>query len=58
MTIPPRRPAPRLAGGPLIAIGPLLGTAIGFAFGQATPGLLIGLGLGIAAALLMWRRER
>jgi hypothetical protein len=52
------RPPAGRAGGPLIALGALLGAAIGFAFGQATPGFLIGLALGIAAALLMWWRGR
>ncbi len=52
------RPPASAAGGPLIALGALLGAAVGFAFGQATPGFLIGLGLGTAAALLFWLRHR
>ncbi|MFS0771657.1 hypothetical protein [Sphingomonas sp. 1P08PE] len=52
----PRRP--NAAGGPLIAIGALLGAAIGFAFGEATPGFLIGLLVGIAGAVLIWMRDR
>ncbi len=52
------RPPSPAAGGPLIAIGALVGVAIGFAIGQATPGFLIGLGVGIAAATLLWWRNR
>ncbi|MBJ6121927.1 hypothetical protein [Sphingomonas mollis] len=52
------RSPPAAAGGVLIAIGPLVGVAIGFAFGQATPGFLIGLAAGGAAALLIWLRDR
>lgn len=44
------------AGGALIALGALAGAAIGFAFGEATPGFLIGLGVGIAASLGVWWR--
>lgn len=47
---------PPSAGGALIALGALGGAAIGFLFGQATPGFLIGLTLGIAASLLVWYR--
>ena len=46
------------AGGMPIAIGAIGGAAIGFVFGEATPGCLIGLGLGIAVALLIWWRGR
>lgn len=47
---------PNAAGGALVALGALAGAAIGFAVGEVTPGFLIGLGLGIAAALLVWWR--
>ncbi len=46
------------AGGVLVAIGMLGGAAAGFAIGQATPGFLIGTALGIAAAVLVWLRDR
>jgi hypothetical protein len=46
------------AGGALIAFGALGGAAIGFAFGQATPGFLTGLGLGVLASLAIWWRGR
>lgn len=49
---------PPAAGGALIALGALGGAAIGFLFGQATPGVLIGGAAGIAAALLIWWRGR
>lgn len=46
------------AGGVLIAIGAMLGAAIGFVFGEATPGFLAGMAIGVAAAGLVWWRER
>lgn len=42
------------AGGALIALGALGGAAIGFLIGEATPGFLIGLTLGVAASLAIW----
>jgi uncharacterized membrane protein len=48
---------PSAAGGALIALGALAGAAVGFAFGQATPGFLIGLAVGVIASLLIWRRD-
>ena len=42
----------------MIALGAIMGTVIGFPFQQTTGGLLIGLALGIAAAVLIWLRER
>ncbi|WP_174292197.1 hypothetical protein [Sphingomonas bacterium] len=44
------------AGGALIALGTLAGAAVGFLVGEATPGFLIGLGLGVAASLGIWWR--
>lgn len=46
------------AGGMPIALGAIGGAAVGFLFGQATPGFLIGLVLGIVIALLIWWRGR
>lgn len=51
--MPPSSPP---AGGALIALGALGGAAIGFAFGQATPGFLIGITAGVVVALLIWWR--
>ena len=48
----------RAGGGILIVAGIFLGAIIGFLYGQATPGVLIGLTIGIAAALLPWLRDR
>ncbi|BCA58739.1 hypothetical protein [Sphingomonas sp. HMP6] len=51
-TSPPRYP---LAGGALIAIGSILGTAIGlFTVIGPTRGFLIGLGAGVVISCLMW----
>jgi uncharacterized protein (DUF2062 family) len=52
---PPRTP---LAGGALIALGAIAGTAIGlFSALGPTRGFLIGLGLGVAISLAMWLRD-
>jgi hypothetical protein len=48
---------PSAAGGALIALGALAGAAVGFLFGEATPGFLIGIALGVTASLLIWRRD-
>ena len=44
------------AGGALIALGAIAGAGLGFLVGEATPGFLIGTGLGVAASLLIWWR--
>ena len=49
---------PSAAGGVLVALGSILGAAVGFAIGEATAGFLIGLGLGATGALLVWWRDR
>ena len=55
---PPTGPRSPMAGGFLIMMGALGGALIGFAFGQTTPGLLIGIGGGAAASLLIWLLDR
>lgn len=45
------------AGGFLIAMGAMLGACVGFLFGQATPGFLIGSATGIALAVAIWLRD-
>ncbi|WP_174279386.1 hypothetical protein [Sphingomonas bacterium] len=54
-TSPPRRSS---AGGAFIALGAIGGPVVGFLVGEATPGFLIGTGLGIAASLAIWWRGR
>ncbi len=51
-------PTPSAAGGFLIAIGILVGAGVGLVYGQATPGVLIGFGFGVVAAVLVWLRNR
>lgn len=46
--------APRLAGGIFIAIGMLGGAIVGVIVNEPSAGMVIGLGLGIAAAALTW----
>lgn len=45
---------PKLGGGAPLALLILLGVIIGVLFGQPTIGFLIGLGLGILVAVLIW----
>ncbi len=47
-----------LAGGVFIAIGLLGGAIIGTLNGQSSIGMVAGLGVGIAAAILVWLYER
>jgi hypothetical protein len=51
-------PAPKspASGGFPIALGIMGGAGVGFALGEATIGLLVGLALGIAVAVVIWRR--
>ena len=53
MTSPSPSPS---AGGALIALGALGGVTIGFLIGEATPGFLIGLALGVVASVGIWWR--
>ena len=46
--------APRLAGGIFIAIGMLGGAVVGVVVDQPSAGMVIGLGIGIAAAAITW----
>ncbi|HEY0270623.1 MAG TPA: hypothetical protein VGC10_06510 [Sphingomonas sp.] len=46
------------AGGVILAVTILAGTVIGIGAGQSTIGVLAGTGVGIAAALLVWWRDR
>ncbi len=45
---------PRLAGGIFIAVGMLGGAIVGVIVDQPSAGMVIGLGLGVAAAALTW----
>lgn len=47
-----------MAGGALIALGAIGGAAVGFLFGEATPGFLLGAGAGIALSVLIWLGDR
>jgi len=49
---------PPAAGGFLVAVGILGGAAVGFAVGDPTRGLLIGLAAGTALAIAIWWRGR
>jgi hypothetical protein len=49
---------PRRAGGCLIAAGLVLGPVVGLLFGQVSLGLVIGFGLGVAAAVAMTLIDR
>lgn len=52
----PRRP-PRFAGGAPLALIILTGVIVGGLLGQPSIGLLVGVALGIAVALLIWRYD-
>lgn len=47
-----------VAGGVFIALGMLTGAGFGVYWGQPSLGMVIGLGVGIAAALLVWLLNR
>ena len=47
-----------LSGGIFLMIGILAGSVWGVAAGEPMKGVLIGTGLGIAAALLLWLLDR
>lgn len=54
----PRDTRNPLAGGLALAVGAIAGALIGVAYGQPSAGLLAGLGLGAAVALLAWLLDR
>ena len=54
----PVPPPPTRAGGVLLAAGILGGVVIGSALGQASIGLLAGLGIGLAAVVSVWYGDR
>jgi len=41
-------------GGILVALGAILGVAFGLSQGEVVPGFLIGIAIGIVAALILW----
>lgn len=55
MPRPTKTPA---AGGFPIAVGALLGTAVGVAARQPTIGFLVGIGTGVAIAVAIWLVDR
>ena len=58
MATPPSSARASTAGGALIALGAIGGAAVGFLLGEATPGFLIGGGLGVAVSVAIWLRDR
>jgi hypothetical protein len=46
------------AGGAFIALGTIVGAMVGLIYDQPSLGLLIGLGAGTGAALIIWWRGR
>ena len=57
-TPPPQKPSSASAGGVFIALGLMIGAVIGIRSGQASLGMVIGIGAGLAAALLVWLIRR
>ena len=51
-------PSPTAAGGVLIALGAIVGAAVGVSMNETTAGFLIGTGIGVALALAIWWRSR
>jgi hypothetical protein len=52
-----KAPPPR-ASGFLIAVSTLAGAGIGIAYGQPSLGLIAGLAIGVAVALVLYWRDR
>ena len=57
MATPSPSPSPN-AGGFLIAAAVVIGALIGTLLGQPTIGVLAGTATGVAAALIVWLRDR
>jgi len=58
---PPNRPAgttSSFAGGAPLALLMIAGVIVGGEFGQPTVGLIAGTALGVALAIVIWRRGR
>jgi UDP-N-acetylmuramyl pentapeptide phosphotransferase/UDP-N-acetylglucosamine-1-phosphate transferase len=53
----PETPTP-VAGGCLIAAGCVIGTLVGMKYHQSSLGILVGVGVGVVLAVLIWLRER
>ncbi len=53
-TPPPQKPANASAGGVFIALGMLIGAVVGIRTGEASLGMVIGVGAGMVAALAVW----
>jgi zinc transporter ZupT len=49
---------PIMAGGVFIALGLLLGAGFGIYVGQPSFGMVLGLVMGVSAALLVWLYDR
>jgi hypothetical protein len=49
---------PRLAGGIFIALGLLIGAIAGIAMNQPSAGMVVGLGVGSAIAIVIWLQDR
>ncbi len=49
---------PMMAGGVFIAIGMLAGAGFGVYIGQPSAGMMLGLIMGISAAVLVWLFDR
>ncbi|WP_375426832.1 hypothetical protein [uncultured Sphingomonas sp.] len=52
------RSRPSAAGGVLVAIGTILGAVIGVSLQQPTLGIIIGVAIGAALAVVIWLRDR
>lgn len=51
---PPQKPANASAGGVFIALGLMIGAVVGIRTGEASLGMVVGIGTGMLAALAVW----